>query len=107
MSERDHGDDPNVFINAFGIAFGWYLVDRLELEWKVVQDKDGTEIAVWGRDGNILVFPPNLVGKRFSAGTTSFFADVAKQTEDAVVQVRAQPPAPPKQRGFGRFFGRK
>jgi hypothetical protein len=106
MSERDPADDPNPYINAFGTALGWYLVDRLELEWKVVKDDAGTEMAVWSRAGDLLVFPANLVAKRFSAGTTSFFADVAQQTEDAVARVRTEGAPPPQKRGIGRFFGR-
>jgi Domain of unknown function (DUF3806) len=83
-------EDPNPFINAFGLAFGAHLVERLGLEWKVVRDEYGTEIAVWGHEGNILVFPPNLVGKRYVAGTQRFFADVAAKTEEQVGHVRAQ-----------------
>ena len=106
MAERTAADDPNVYINACGIAFGWYLVDRLRLEWKVVQDSRGTEMAVWGRDGDILVFPPNLVGKRFSIGTTTFFAEVAQHTEEAVARLRSEGQARAAKRGFGRFLGR-
>ena len=32
-------EDPNPFINAFGIAFGQLLVDDLGLEWAVVMDE--------------------------------------------------------------------
>jgi hypothetical protein len=100
-------EDPNPYINAFGLAFGAYLVDRLGFEWKVVSDKDGTEMAVWGREGDILVFPPNLVGKRYVAGTQRFFADVAANTEAQVGRVRAQAAdAGPKSGGLGRFFRR-
>lgn len=98
-------EDPNPYINAFGLAFGAYLVDRLGLEWKVVSDKDGTEMAVWGREGDILVVPPNLVGKRYVAGTKRFFADVAAKTEEQVGRVRAQAAhAGTKSGGLGRFF---
>jgi len=86
---QDRGtDDPNTYINAFGIALGQYLVDRLGLEWRVVQDEAGTEMAVWGKVGDVLVFPPNLVGKRYVAGTTQFFASVAAQIEERVRHVR-------------------
>ncbi len=104
-------EDPNPYINAFGLAFGAYLADRLALEWKVVQDKDGTEIAVWGREGDILVFPPNIVGKRYVAGTLRFFADVAARTEEQVGRVRARvadggEKSGGKSGGLGRFFRR-
>jgi hypothetical protein len=100
-------EDPNPYINAFGLALGAYLVDRLGLEWKVVSDKDGTEMAVWGREGDILVFPPNLVAKRYVAGTQRFFADVAAWTEEQVGHVRAQvADGETKSGGLGRFFRR-
>lgn len=98
-------EDPNPFINAFGCAFGNYLVGRLGLEWKVVEDEHGTEMAVWGREGDVLVFPSNLVGKRYVEGTTTFFADVAANTEESVTRIRAQV-GDSKPSGLGRFFRR-
>ena len=65
-------DDPNPIINAVGIAFGQHLVNALGLEWAIVTDQHGTEIAVHGRPGNIIVFPPNLVAKRFERRTDGF-----------------------------------
>jgi hypothetical protein len=65
--------DPNPMINAFGIAFGQYLVDIVGLEWKAVSDDYGTEIAVYGKPGNIIVFPTNLVAKRYEKNETGFF----------------------------------
>lgn len=67
-------DYANATINAVGIAFGQYLVDTLGLEWCAVFDDQGQELAVVGLPGkaNTLVFPPNLVAKRWFAGTTDF-----------------------------------
>ncbi len=71
---RSRGDeDPNPMINAFGAAFGQYLVDHLSMAWTVVTDEQGTEMAVCGQPGDVLVFPPNLVAKRFVAKEVSFF----------------------------------
>ena len=50
------------------------LVDELGLDWAVVTDKHGTEIAVHGQPGDLLVFPPNLVAKRFERGETHFWS---------------------------------
>ncbi len=82
-------EDPNPDINAFGCALGDWFVRHLGLEWKLVQDAAGTELAVWGREGDILLFPPNLVGKRYVAGTARFFADIASNVEEQVRQIRA------------------
>lgn len=106
LAEHQRGaDDPNSIINAFGIALGQHFVDRLGLEWKVVQDDQGTEMAVWGRAGDVLVFPPNLVGKRYASGVTTFFEEVATQTEATVTEVRAKLAAPQRS-VLGRLFGR-
>jgi len=79
--------DPNPFINAFGIALGQALVDGLGLEWKVVTDSDGTEMAVHGDSYDFLVFPPNLVAKRFVAQETMFlepiYDEIARMLSDA------------------------
>lgn len=104
LTDPERGDeDPNPYINAFGLAFGDYLLERLGLEWRVVEDRQGTEMAVWGKEGDVLVFPPNLVGKRYVAGTTSFFAEVAATTEESVTRVRAET-SDNKPGGLGRFF---
>jgi hypothetical protein len=65
-------EDPNPIVNAVGIAFGQHLVNALGLEWAVVTDQYGTEMAVHGNPGNIVVFPANLVAKRFESRTTGF-----------------------------------
>jgi hypothetical protein len=79
-------DDPNVFDNAFGLAFGQHLVDTLGLEWAIVTDEHGTEIAVHGQPGDVLVFPPNLVAKRLERGEMHFFEPLSREIG---AQVRA------------------
>ncbi len=65
--------DPNPMINAFGTAFGQRLVEDLSMTWAVVTDEHGTDMAVCGQPGDVLVFPPNLVAKRFVANELGFF----------------------------------
>lgn len=79
-------------INALGLAFGQYLVDRLGLVWKLVEDEHGTEVAVHGQVGDVLVFPPNLVAKRLEDRVTGFFVPVAAQIEQQVADVRSARP---------------
>ena len=70
-------EDPNPFINAFGIAFGQQFVDQLGFSWAVVRDGDGTEMAVHGATGDaagdVFVYPPSFVAKRYMSKTTGFF----------------------------------
>ena len=82
-------EDPNPVINAIGLAFGQYLVEHLGLAWKVVEDEFGTEIAVHGDPGDILVFPANLVAKRLESRETDFLVPVAAWMEEQVTMVRA------------------
>jgi len=73
IASRRADEDPNPMINAFGTAFGQYLVDRLSMAWSVLTDEHGTEMAVCGQPGDVLVFPPNFVAKRFAAKEVGFF----------------------------------
>jgi hypothetical protein len=82
-------EDPNPVINALGMALGQYLVERLGLAWKLVEDEFGTEVAVHGQPGDVLVFPPNLVAKRLDTRTVGFFVPVAGQIERQVAEMRA------------------
>ena len=82
-------EDPNPVVNALGMALGQYLVDRLGLAWKLVEDEFGTEVAVQGEPGDVLVFPPNLVAKRLDTRSVGFFVPVAGQIEQRVAELRA------------------
>ena len=85
---EEHREDPNPMINAFGLAFGQVLVDELGLDWAVVTDKHGTEIAVHGQPGDLLVFPPNLVAKRFERGETHFLEQIYQGISEQVAELR-------------------
>lgn len=80
--------DPNDMINAVGLSFGQALVDGVGLDWAVVTDEHGTEIAVHGQPGDILVFPPNLVAKRFERGETGFLQMVYDGIAAQVAELR-------------------
>ena len=81
-------EDPNPLINAFGIAFGEYLIDNLDLRWILVKEKRTTEIALHGEPGEILLFPPNLVAKRYQEGITDFFEPLSLEIEKQIKEVR-------------------
>ena len=74
----------NAVINAIGIAFGQHLVDTLGFEWCAVFDAHGQELAVvaFPDTAKMLVFPPNLVAKRWTDGTTDFLTYVDKGIQD-------------------------
>ncbi|HEX7496944.1 MAG TPA: DUF3806 domain-containing protein [Candidatus Limnocylindrales bacterium] len=86
-------EDPNSIINAFGISFGQVLVDRLGLEWKVVSDVV-TDIALCGQPGDIVIYPQNLVARRYIARSTRFFAELATEMERTVGRLPRQAAEP-------------
>lgn len=83
-SAGENADAANAIIIAVGMAFRQYLVDQLGFKWVAVFDKDGSEIAVVALPGkaDMLVFPPNLVAKRWATGTTDFLGYVYKGIEE-------------------------
>jgi len=76
-------DDPNSIINAFGMAFGQVLADRFGLEWKVVTDVV-TDIALCRQPGDVVIYPQNLVARRYMAGTELFFDELATEMETSL-----------------------
>jgi Domain of unknown function (DUF3806) len=89
--QQDDGErlDPNDVVNAIGLAFGQSLVDQHGLHWVVASDEHGTEIAVHGSKGDLLVYPTNLVGKRFESGETGFLAPIAAEVAARVAELRS------------------
>lgn len=83
-------EDPNDMINAVGLTFGQALVDGAGLEWAVVTDEHGTEIAVHGQPGDVLLFPPNLVAKRFERGETRFLEAIYDGIAAQVAELRGR-----------------
>ncbi len=65
-------------------CLGEQFVRCMGFTWVVVSDEQGTEIAVLREPGEVLVFPPNLVAKRYVDGTPSFFRKVFNDTERAL-----------------------
>ena len=74
----------NAVINAIGIAFGQHLVDTLGFQWCAVSDSHGQELAVVALPdtAKVLVFPPNLVAKRWESGTTDFLGYIYTGIKD-------------------------
>lgn len=60
--------DPTPFMAAFGIAVGEYLRRELDMEWKVITDDYGIDLAILREapDGSLVYSCPIIVvGKRF------------------------------------------
>ena len=80
-------EDPNTVINAVGVAFGQALVDS-GFAWVIAEDADGTDLAVFCLPGagDVLVYPANLVAKRYEAREQQFL----QATHDAILAELAQ-----------------
>lgn len=63
---KPNKSDPNTLINMIGAGLGELLCAEFGMEWKIVSDEHGTELAVVGQPGNIVVFPMNAVAKRWT-----------------------------------------
>jgi Domain of unknown function (DUF3806) len=77
-------EDPDTVINAVGVAFGQALVDAIAgFAWVIAEDADGTDLAVYGLPGagDVLVYPANLVAKRYESREQEFL----QAAHDAIV----------------------
>ena len=62
--EADDRPDANDLVNAVGVALGHHLVKATDLIWVMSTDEAGTELAIHGGPGDVLVHPCKLVAKR-------------------------------------------
>jgi hypothetical protein len=88
-SEALDGALVNETINSVGVQFGQFLVDQLGFAWTIVEDAQGTDLAVRalpGR-GDVLVFPANFVAKRWQRRELNFLASSFALIRDQVATV--------------------
>ena len=85
----DQPDVVNTIINATGAALGQFLVDTAGFRWVVASDADGTEMAVTALQGtaDALVYPMNLVGKRYATRETGFIVPVLSAIQRQIRKV--------------------
>lgn len=89
LAESGRAEEANDVINAVGLAFGQRLVEDLGMRWVVVTDELGTEMAVHEPLGDVLVFPANLVAKRWESGQTGFLRPVFDEVAARLNDLRA------------------
>lgn len=67
-AREDEKLDPTPYMAAFGIAVGEYLRRELDMDWKIITDDYGTDLAILREapDGELIFSCPIVVvGKRF------------------------------------------
>ncbi len=69
--------DPNPVINAAGAALGDLLARAFGLRWVVATDEYGTEAAVYREANEVLLYPMNLVAKRWTPEPSSLAQVIA------------------------------
>jgi len=60
-------NDPNTMINAIGTALGEHLARRTPLGWMIATDEHSTELALYEPRSRTLLYPANVVAKRWVA----------------------------------------
>lgn len=96
-------DDPNIMINALGVAVGDVVCARVPgARWATVADSEGTELAVVVRppDGPV-IFPANAVAKRWSAGERGWVPGFIESTVERLIELTTDPS--PQVRGLASF----
>lgn len=100
-------EDPNPFINAFGIAFGQHFVDELGFSWAVVKEGENAEMAVHraskGLAGDSFIYPPNFVAKRYTSKATDFFERTFQQMRRDI----EHPPASPTKKPWWKAWSKE
>lgn len=89
-SPGDQRQDANAVVLALGTAFGQHLVDGLGLRWVIVSDEHGTDIAVHGQPGDMLMFPISSTAKRCETGDFGFFPLLYAAMRDDVTRRRRE-----------------
>jgi hypothetical protein len=91
-TEPSDVDRINDVINAVGIAFGRFLVEGAGLRWVIATDEGGSDLAVFGLPGtaDVLVYPANLVAKRWERRETDFLVKLYGEISGEVRSLRAQ-----------------
>jgi hypothetical protein len=79
--------DPHEIITQIGLGFGQYVADRAKLDWTVATDEHGPEIALHRVRGNVLIYPTDVVAKRWAAQERQALPGLARQMIATVEQI--------------------
>ena len=90
LADDESRVDVNTLVNAVGVAFGAHLARNATLDWVIATDDQGSDLALHGEPGNIILFPANAVAKRVSAGETDFIVSLHNAMVGVVEQRRAK-----------------
>jgi hypothetical protein len=90
LDDDDSRVDVNVVVNAIGIAFGTHLAAATGLNWVIATDEHGSDLALHGQPGDIMVYPANAVAKRVVASERRFVVSLLGDMTRGIKERRAQ-----------------
>jgi Domain of unknown function (DUF3806) len=82
--------DINVVVNGVGIALGHHLASAAGLAWVIATDENGTDLALHGQPGDIVVYPANLTAKRLVKGERGFVEPLLREMTRSIEERKAQ-----------------
>lgn len=82
--------DVNTLVNALGVTFGEHLRQRLHLRWVIADDGQGSDLALHGQPGDIVIHPANAIAKRIVAGERNVFVALYAAMCEHVEELRRQ-----------------
>ena len=85
----DHGIDVNTLVNAVGVAFGEHVARGTGLQWVIVTDEHGSDLALHGQPGDVLVHPANAVARRVVERQAPFVAALHDELVLGVARARS------------------
>lgn len=68
LRDDDSRVDVNTFVNGVAIALGEHVARATGLTWVIATDEHGTDLALHGQPGDVLIYPASSVAKRVTAG---------------------------------------
>jgi hypothetical protein len=80
--------DANDITLAIGCALGRLLEQSAGLDWVIATDEQGSDLALHGKVGDILIYPTGSVAKRIVAGDVRFVEWLHDSLVSHVSQVR-------------------
>ena len=81
-------EEPEHVITALGAVLGAHLSDMCDLDWSMVSDEFGVDIAVVGQPGDIVIAPMSVTAKRVDQGITRFFEDFGEAVRVRIAEIR-------------------
>jgi hypothetical protein len=78
----------NIVINGVGTALGQHVANATDLAWVIATDDHGSDLALHGQPGDIVIFPANATAKRVSAGERRFVGALIAQLVGGVQERR-------------------